>query len=125
MGAKVQTHPLISMRDSETVSEAARLMVECGIGAIGVLDDHKRFAGILTERDITWLVARGEVASETLLKGVVNDFPVVVDAPVSEQEARERMARAHLRHLIVREGDDYRIASKRDLVLRAPDDSSR
>lgn len=117
MTTKLETHPLISMRASETVSEAARLMSDYGIGAIGVLGDNKRFVGIFTERDLTWLVAQGKVASEILLEEVVDDFPVVVDAPISEQDARERMARAHIRHLIVRDRDDYRIISMRDLVL--------
>lgn len=117
MTGDLETHPLVSMKSSETVSEAARLMSDCGMSAIGVLDDDRRFAGILTERDITWLVAQGKVASETLLSDVANDFPVVVEAPISEQEARERMARAHIRHLIVKDRDDYRIVSMRDLVL--------
>lgn len=117
MTTKLETHPLISMRASETVSEAARLMSGYGIGAIGVLGDNKHFMGIFTERDLMWLVAQGKVASEILLEEVVNDFPVVVDAPISEQDARERMARAHIRHLIVRDRDDYRIISMRDLVL--------
>lgn len=101
--ATLESHPLISMRDSETVSEAARLMADCGMSAIGVLDYHRNFTGILTERDTTWLVAQGKVASEVLLKEAVNDFPVIVDAPISEIEALERMASAHIRHLIVRE----------------------
>lgn len=117
MATTVETHPLICMRDTETVSEAARLMADCSMGAIGVLDDHLRFTGILTERDITWFVAQGKVASETLLSEVVNDLPVIVDAPVTDLEARERMASAHIRHLIVRDGEDYRIISMRDLVL--------
>lgn len=110
MTTKLETHPLISMRASETVSEAARLMSDYDIGAIGVLGDNKRFVGIFTERDLTWLVAQGKVASEILLEEVVDDFPVVVDAPISEQDARERMARAHIRHLIVRDRDDYRMS---------------
>lgn len=117
MATNAETHPLICIRDSETVSEAARLMADCSMGAIGVLDDHRRFTGIVTERDITWLVAQGKVASETLLSEVVNDFPVVVDAPLTELEARERMASAHVRHLIVHDDGDYRIISMRDLVL--------
>lgn len=115
--ATLETHPLISMRDSETVSEAARLMADFGMSAIGVLDDRQRFSGILTERDITWLVAQGKVASEILLKEVVNDFPVIVDAPVSEAEALEQMAKANIRHLIIRDGQDHRIISMRDLVM--------
>ncbi len=117
MDAALETHPLISMSDSETVGEAARLMADCGMSAIGVLDARKRFSGILTERDITWLVAQGKVASEILLREVVNDFPVIVDAPISASQALRRMDRAHIRHLIVRDGQDYRIISMRDLVL--------
>jgi CBS domain-containing protein len=117
MATTVQTHPLISIRDSETVSEAARVMADCSIGAIGVLGDDRRFAGILTERDISWLVAQGKVASEVLIKDVVNDFPVVVEAPIDDSAALDQMRRARVRHLIVREGDDFRIVSMRDYLL--------
>jgi CBS-domain-containing membrane protein len=44
----VQTHPLISIRSQSTVQEAARLMADRSIGALGVLGGDKEFVGIIT-----------------------------------------------------------------------------
>lgn len=116
MTSRVQTHPLISIRASATVQEAARLMTDCSMGALGVLDASHHFIGILTERDLTWFVAQSKDAHETAVAEVVNDFPVVVDGPIDDLSALERMSEARVRHLIVRVHDDYRIVSIRDYI---------
>lgn len=124
MATKVDTHPLISIRSSATVQEAARLMADCSIAAIGVLDGNKRFAGIVTERDLAWFLAQGRDAAETVIEEITNDFPVVVQGAVDDRAAIDRMRAAHVRHLTVHEGDDYRILSMRDfapLVLESLD----
>lgn len=56
---QVQTHPLISIRSSAKVQEAARLMADCSIAALGVLDSDRRFMGIITERDLSWFCCSG------------------------------------------------------------------
>lgn len=119
MSTAVQTHPLISIRADATVQEAARLMADCSIGALGVLDEDKRFEGIITDRDLTWFVAQAKDPEETSVHDIVNDFPVVVDGPISDAAAVERMRTARVRHLIVREGDDFRILSIRDFLATA------
>lgn len=116
MSTAVHTRPLISIRADATVQEAARLMVDCSIGALGVLDVDKRFVGIITERDLAWFVAKARDPEETLVRHVTNDFPVVVEGPVSDAAALERMRTARVRHLIVHEDDDYRILSIRDFL---------
>lgn len=120
MTTTVQSHPLISIRSSATVQEAARLMADCSIAAVGVMDEDHRFAGIVTERDLSWFVAQGRDASETAISAITNDFPVVVEGPVEDSEALEHMRRARVRHLIVHEQDDFRIVSMRDYVFKAP-----
>lgn len=116
MSTRVHTHPLISIRGSATVQEAARLMTDCSMGAVGVLDDARRFVGILTERDLAWFVAQGSDADETHVREVANDFPVVVDGPIDDASALRRMTEARVRHLIVREEEEYRIVSIRDYI---------
>jgi signal-transduction protein with cAMP-binding, CBS, and nucleotidyltransferase domain len=113
----VETHPLVSLHYDATVEQAAQLMSDCSMGAVGVLDPSKSFAGIFTERDLTGFVARRGDPSETRLKDVMNDFPVVVPGPISDSDAIQRMTKAHIRHLLVSEGKDIRIMSMRDLVL--------
>jgi CBS domain-containing protein len=72
MATTVQTHPLISIRSSASVREAARLMADCSIGALGVLDKDRRFAGIVTERDLSWFVAQGKDAAGTTVEDITN-----------------------------------------------------
>lgn len=115
MHPPVETHPLISIRSTAKVADAAKLMADCGMGAVGVLDKKRQFLGIFTERDLANFVGRGCDPGAVKLTEVVNDFPVVVDGPLSSDEAAERMKRSRIRHLLVREGDDYRIVSMRDL----------
>ena len=125
MTATVQTHPLISIRSNATVQEAARLMADCSIGAIGVLGPDKRFAGIITERDLSWLLAQGKDGQTTSVTEAANDFPVIVDGPVDDVEALKHMSRARVRHLIVREADDVRIVSMRDYLGRRTDEDEQ
>ena len=120
MDATVQTKPLISIRSSATVQEAAQLMADCSIAALGILDKDHLFAGIVTERDLSWFVAQGKDAVETTVENITNDFPVVVEGPIEDSAAIERMRKARVRHLIVHEADDFRIVSMRDYVLRTP-----
>lgn len=121
----VETHPLIAIRSTAPVQDAARLMADCSISAVGVTAPDGSFAGIVTERDLSWFVARGGDAKDTAIADIVNDFPVVVDGPLDDRVALERMRRARVRHLIVREGSDLRIVSLRDFLLRLADSEPR
>lgn len=116
MATTVDTHSLISIRSDATVQEAARLMADCSIGALGVLDADRGFAGIITERDVSWFVAQAKDAAEVTVAEMANDFPVVVEGPIGDAEALEQMRRSRVRHLIVHEDDDFRIVSMRDYL---------
>lgn len=110
------THPLVRIRSSATIREAAQLMCDMSMGALGVDDASHEFIGIYTERDVMWNIAQGKDPEKVPLSEVLNDFPVVVDGPVSSLEAAVRMLEAHVRHLIVRDRGELRIVSSRDLV---------
>lgn len=116
MTTRVQAHPLISIRSSASVQDAARLMADCSIGAVGVLDEDHNFAGIVTERDLSWFVAQGKDPSEVAVGAINNAFPVVVEGPIEDVAALDRMRQARVRHLIVKEGFDIRIVSMRDYL---------
>jgi CBS domain-containing protein len=118
---EVHTHPLISISSAATVQDAARLMAECRIGALGVLGPTKKFEGIVTERDLTRFLALARDAADTKIAAVANGVPVVVNGPIENADAVEYMRRAGIRHLIVRLGDDFEIVSMRDLVPRTAD----
>ncbi|MDP9234300.1 MAG: CBS domain-containing protein [Actinomycetota bacterium] len=113
---KVKTYPLISIRSDATVQDAARLMVDCRIGALGVLGPKQEFAGIITERDLSRLVALARDPVDTKVSAIATSSPVVIDGPITDEEALERMRNARIRHLIVRVGTDFSIISMRDLI---------
>jgi len=107
---------LIRIRASATLEDAARLMCDMSMGALGVDDANHRFVGLVTERDLLWAMAQGKDPGQTSVSDVVNDFPIVADGPISSEKAAERMMSAHVRHLLVREGGRLGIVSLRDVV---------
>lgn len=110
------TFPLIRIRGSATVREAAQLISDLSIGALGVDGSDHVFIGLFTERDLAWTIAQGKDASQTKVEEVVNDLPVVVEGPVTIEQAARRMTDAHVRHLLVKSEDDLRIVSMRNLI---------
>lgn len=110
------THPLISIRVSASIQEAAQLMCDMSMGTLGVQTHEHEFIGLVTERDLIWAVAQGKDPLETTVLDVVNDFPIVVEGPISDIDATRRMRKAHVRHLIVSGRGDLRIVSMRDLM---------
>lgn len=113
---KAPTRPLVRVRSTISIREAARLMCDMSMGALGVEGTEGEFVGIYTERDLMWNVAQGLDPEAVPLSRVVNDFPVVIDGPLTSLEAAIRMLEAHVRHLIVREEGELLIVSSRDLV---------
>jgi signal-transduction protein with cAMP-binding, CBS, and nucleotidyltransferase domain len=122
MTSRVHTYPLISIHQHASVQEAAQLMADCHMGAVGVMGPEHEFVGILTERDLMDFVARGKDPHEIDVAEVVNHVPTVVEGPLEDSDALDRMKASHIRHLIVKEDDDFRIVSMRDLVLQNPHD---
>ncbi|HZJ51737.1 MAG TPA: CBS domain-containing protein [Actinomycetota bacterium] len=112
----VPTRSLIRIRGSASIQEAAQLMCDMSMGALGVDDVEHEFLGLVTERDLMWAAALGKDPIETPVKEIVNDFPIVVDGPITGEVAARRMRSGHIRHLIVRETEDLRIVSMRDLL---------
>lgn len=110
------TFPLIRIRGSATVREAAQLISDLSIGALGVDGPQHEFMGLFTERDLAWTIAQGRDPNVTLIEQVANDLPVVVDGPISIEDAARKMTDAHVRHLLVREDGDLRIVSMRNLI---------
>ncbi|MGH2729042.1 MAG: CBS domain-containing protein [Actinomycetota bacterium] len=110
------THPLIRIRESASIQEAAQLMCDMSMGALGVDGADHQFVGLITERDLMWATAQGKDPFQTLAKEIVNDFPIVVDGPLSSAESARRMIEGHVRHLIVHQSGNLRIVSMRDLL---------
>ena len=108
--------PVLSLEASATCADAARLMAERGIGSVGV-HAGGQLVGLVTDRDLVAVVARGADASRTSLAQAMRaDLPVV--APdATDEECAQLMRTQHTRHVLVREnGRLVGVLSLLDLV---------
>lgn len=102
---------------SETVREAAQLLAERRIGALPVLE-RGRVAGIFSERDLLYCVARHGDGALGLAVGDVMTAPAItVDPATGVHDALELMTRRRIRHLpVISEGQLVAFVSIGDLV---------
>ena len=114
----VKDRRLYSVKDSSTVLEAARYMMEYNIGAVPVLRDGD-LAGILSERDImNRVVAAGRTPGTTAVSEVMTPNPRAVAADETIDECLFIMREFGFRHLPVVDGKDLKgVVSLRDVLM--------
>ena len=115
----VKDRRLYSVKDSNTVLEAARYMMEYNIGAVPVLRDGD-LAGILSERDImNRVVAVGRTPGTTAVAEVMTPNPRAVAADETIDECLFIMREFGFRHLPVVDGKDLKgVVSLRDVLMQ-------
>src|SRR5690606_21078704 len=95
---------IIHCSPQETVREAAQRLADKRIGALPVLD-RGRVAGIFSERDLLYCVAKHGDGALGLAIGDVMTAPAITVGPeTSVNEALELMTRRRIRHLPVLDG---------------------
>ncbi len=120
------SRPAVTCAATSTLSTAARLMTDAGIGSTIVIEEGK-VVGILTERDLLRAAAAGAPGDDaTSLWMTVH--PDVLSADEEAGAAWQSLTHHHYRHLPVVDGDDLvGVVSLRDLVrvarLRPPDEA--
>jgi len=55
---RIGTRGLVTVAADLDITEAARLMIRRGVGALPVLDEKKRIVGIITERDLLKMIGK-------------------------------------------------------------------
>ena len=114
---------LLSVGADERIADAARRMVDRGVGAVLVMDGG-RLAGILTERDVLRAVAEGRVEDARVGERMTR-HPETVEASESTGHAASLMIHGGFRHLpVYDEGRLAGIVSIRDLIRLSLDDES-
>jgi CBS domain-containing protein len=94
-------HPAaVSLQAS--VAEAIRTMLERHVGAVAVIDDERRIAGIFTERDVLRRLALSGRDPERIPVREMMTTPVeLATAETGSSEAFVTMVERHFRHLPV------------------------
>jgi CBS domain-containing protein len=113
----VKERRALSVRDDQTVLEAARLMTEFNIGAVPVMRGEE-LAGIFSERDVMCrVVAAGRSPATTRVAEVMTPRPFVLSPADSVDQALFVMQEHGFRHVIVSDGKAVKgVISLRDVM---------
>lgn len=89
-----------SVNASASAAEAIRQMLDHHVGAVAVLDDHKRLAGIFTERDVMKKLALSRRDPEQVpVRELMTTTVEIAGADMPAGEALNVMVERHVRHL--------------------------
>jgi len=108
---------VLTVGPSHTLREAARMMVEKGIGAALVTDDERPVPCIVTERDILNSLGQGQDPDTELVSEHMSEGVVAASPDWSLEHAASEMSTRGIRHLVVfDEGNLVGVLSIRDIV---------
>lgn len=108
---------VLTVGPSHTLREAARMMVEKGVGAAIVNDDELPVPCVVTERDILNSLGRGEDPDSEPVSAHMSEGVVAAAPDWSLEHAASEMSTRGIRHLVVfDEGELIGILSIRDIV---------
>jgi CBS domain-containing protein len=118
------TSPPVLLDCQATVLDAAKLMAEKDVGAVGVTD-HGELSSVVTDRDIVVRgIACGIDVGSARVTEVASDNAVTVEADSSVEEAERRMVERRVRRLFVVDGDDIIGVISNDDVAAIHDERS-
>src|ERR1039457_7133722 len=107
---------ILEMCDAQTASvpidataeQAIRTMLDRHVGAVAVVDENQRVAGIFTERDVLRRLSLGERTPRTTPVRDVMTTPVeLATQAITPGEALATMVDRHYRHLPIVEDDGH------------------
>ena len=116
----IKGREVISIGADTPVAEAARMMHIKTIGILIVLDENKKFVGVLSERDIVATVARNPTQLTTLMARDINTSNIIACEPhANPKEVIKIMQEKGFRHMpVVHEGSVKGVISRTDILKR-------
>ncbi len=116
----IMSTPPITLNINASVKEAARLMFDNRIGSVLIVDEEEKLRGIVTERDLIYLVATGKTTSvdEYPVWQIMTENPITIAPHEPVTRALAIMREANIRHLPVvdEENKPIGVISIRDVV---------
>jgi CBS domain-containing protein len=109
---------VVSVTPATSVTEIASIIATRRIGAVVVLAEAKRLAGIVSERDIVKAVANhGDAALRMTADDIMTKKVITATPQTSVNDAMSMMDEGYFRHLpVVEDGTLVGIISVRDVV---------
>ncbi len=113
-----QSYKLLTIKENDTVAQAAIKMSENRVGCLVVLDANNKFAGVVTERDMLAKVMTKSLSPDKLSVRDIMTADVIsciMDTPIAKVE--QLMAEHKIRHIpIVEDAVPIGMVSSRDLI---------
>lgn len=110
------SEPALTLGADDTVRVAARRMWANGVGSVLVTDDGE-LVGIVTERDLTWLIAEDRDPSDTALSDIMSAPVETIEPAANIEQAIEAMEDAGVRRLaVLLEGELQGVVSVTDIA---------
>lgn len=114
--------PVITVKDTDTVLTAAKLMKKHEIGCVVVVDKTEKPKGLITERDIVRRVSSLDLVPSKVQVGKSMTKPAAtVEAAANVTDAAKKMREMKIRRLIVLQGSKLKgIITSNDIVDITP-----
>ncbi len=104
-----------------TIIKAAELMSKYNIGSLVVINKKGKVKGILTERDVLNVVARGKNLKHVLAKNIMTKNVVTIEPDKTIEEASDIMKKNKIKKLpVIENGKVMGIITASDIVIVQP-----
>jgi len=118
----VMSSPVVTIKDTDTVLAATKLMKKHEIGCVIVVDKAGRPLGLITERDVVRRIAALDLLpSKVKAAKSMTKPPAMIEPSANVTDAAKRMREMKIRRLVVVDGTKIRgIISSNDIVDITP-----
>jgi CBS domain-containing protein len=118
----VMSSPVVTIRNTDTVLVACKLMKKNEIGCVVVVDKSDKPVGLMTERDVVRRVAALDLLPSKVNAGKSMTKPLgTIDPSSNVTDAAKKMREMKVRRLVVVQGDKLKgIITSNDIVDITP-----
>lgn len=101
----LMSHPVYSIKDSDPIQSAAKLMASHNFGAVPVTSANGQVVGMITDRDIAVRAVAQNLEANTAAKRVMFTPVITISAEMDAHDAARMMADHKIRRLPVVDND--------------------
>ncbi|MCE4618531.1 MAG: CBS domain-containing protein [Desulfurococcales archaeon] len=103
---QVMSTPVVVASVEEFLEDAARRMYESNVGSVVIVDRNNKLAGILSRRDVLYLVATGEARKNPKVSTVMTASVITGTSDEALASLLQKMRSAGVKHIVIVDGED-------------------